>query len=122
MFMCFVAICFIAFLYSEDNLKDLYRVELPIIALFVLFGADLIVMSSDSFLLYIAIEIQSLSLYIFVALKRYSNLSHEAAIKYFITGSYASCPLLLGVYLIHKGLSTTSFTSIEILCLTTTCP
>lgn len=69
----------------------------------------------DFFIMYIALELQSLSLYILASLKRYSNLSVEAGLKYFIYGSFASGILLYGISLIYGSLGVTDFTNIYIL-------
>jgi NADH:ubiquinone oxidoreductase subunit 2 (subunit N) len=41
----------------------------------------------DFFVMYLVLELQSLSLYLLASLKRYSNLAVEAGLKYFIYGS-----------------------------------
>lgn len=50
-------------------------------------GMFLLVAASDFMLMYAAIELQSLSLYVLAAQKRFSNISVEAGLKYFIYGS-----------------------------------
>lgn len=81
--------------------NDTIAIELPLIILFCLLGAYIIIFSNNFFVLYMGIEVQSLGLYILVGSKKYSNLSIEAALKYFIIGSFASGVLLLGVSLIY---------------------
>jgi NADH-quinone oxidoreductase subunit N len=81
-----------------------------------MFGRDVFInFSYDFFIMYIALELQSLSLYILASLKRYSNLSVEAGLKYFIYGSFASGILSYGISLIHGSLGVTDFTNIYIL-------
>ena len=55
--------------------------------------------SNDLLLLYVSIELQSLSLYVLVALNRDSLKSSEAALKCFILGSIASAIILYGISL-----------------------
>jgi len=62
--------------------------------------------------MYLAIELQSFVLYILASIKRYSNLSIEAGLKYFIMGSFASGLMLFGITLVYGGLGTTSFQQI----------
>lgn len=50
----------------------------------------IIVSAKNLFLLYLGLELQALGFYILAGLKRYSNLSIEAALKYFIYSSVAS--------------------------------
>jgi len=54
----------------------------------------ILVSATNFFVIYLALELQSLGFYVLAGLKRYSNLSIEASLKYFIFGSVAS-----GVYL-----------------------
>lgn len=68
----------------------------------------LLLISNNLFLIYLAIELQSLSLYILASIKRYSNLSIEAGLKYFIFGSFASGLLLFGISLIYGFSGTTN--------------
>jgi len=58
-------------------------------------------MSFDLTLMYIAIEIQSLSFYILSSMKRNSAFSTEAGLKYFILGALASGLFLFGSSLIY---------------------
>ena len=69
----------------------------------------------DFFIMYIALELQSLSLYVLASLKRYSNLSIEAGLKYFIYGSFASGILLYGISLIYGSFGVTDFSNIYLL-------
>jgi len=61
------------------------------------------------------LELQSFCFYILASLKRYSNLSIEAALKYFILGSFSSAILLFGISLIYGFFGTTNFFEINIL-------
>ena len=65
--------------------------------------------------MYLALELQSLSLYTLACLKRYSNLSVEAGLKYFIYGSFASGILLFGISLLYGSLGVTEFNHIYLL-------
>lgn len=71
--------------------------------------AGLILMFANSFLtFYVAIELQSLLLYLLAGLRTGSFLGTESAIKYFIFGSIASSFLLLGFCFLYglTGMST----------------
>lgn len=76
--------------------------EFPLIILASLIGVILIIVSNSFFLTYFALEIQSFSLYILAASKRYSNKASEAALKYFIYGSLASAIFLFGSSIIFS--------------------
>lgn len=77
-------------------------------------GMFLLIVANDLFIIYLALELQSLSLYILASLKRYSNLSIEAGLKYFILGSFASSLLLYGVSLVYGFAGTTNLSDIYI--------
>lgn len=77
------------------------RFEFSLLLLLSCLGFLLVVMSFDLVLLYIAIEIQSISFYILSCLKRNSAYSTEAGLKYFILGALASGLFLYGCSLIY---------------------
>ena len=86
------AILYVSKSYVKNNNIELF--EYPILMLFAVLGMLLMVSANDFLLLYISVELQSLSLYVLVALNRDSLKSSEAALKYFILGSIASAIIL----------------------------
>lgn len=83
--------------------------EYPIIILLSVLGMFILVSANDFVVLYLAIELQSFCFYILSALKKYSNLSIEASLKYFIQGSFSSAMLLFGVSLIYGHFGSVEF-------------
>ena len=79
----------------------------------------ILISANDLMVIYLAIELQSFCFYILSALKKYSNLSIEAALKYFIQGSYSSALLLFGISLIYGHFGTVNFIIINNLIFTT---
>jgi NADH-quinone oxidoreductase subunit N len=72
------------------------------LALFSLGGMLLFVAANDLLTMFVALEVLSLPLYLMCALARRRRLlSQEAALKYFLLGSYASAFFLFGVALIY---------------------
>jgi NADH-quinone oxidoreductase subunit N len=72
------------------------------LTLFALGGMLLFVASNDLLTMFVALEVLSLPLYLMCALARRRRLlSQEAALKYFLLGSYASAFFLFGVALIY---------------------
>ena len=59
--------------------------------------------------LYIGLELQSLSLYVVAAIRRDSVKSSEAGLKYFVLGALASGMLLFGASLVYGFSGTTAF-------------
>ena len=74
-----------------------------ILVLIVLLGSLLLVSSVNWFSIYLALELQALTLFILVAIKKSSAYSAEAGLKYFVLGAISSgfflfgCALLYGV-------------------------
>ncbi len=72
------------------------------LTLFALGGMLLFVAANDLLTMFVALEVFSLPLYVLCALARRRRLlSQEAALKYFLLGSYASAFFLFGVALIY---------------------
>jgi len=88
------------------------RFELPVLLLLATLGMIMMVSANDLIALYIAIELQSLSLYVAAAVKRDSLRATEAGLKYFVLGALSSGMLLYGCSLIYGFTGTTSFDGI----------
>jgi NADH-quinone oxidoreductase subunit N len=72
------------------------------LTMFALGGMLLFVSANDLLTMFVALEVLSLPLYLMCALARRRRLlSQEAALKYFLLGSYASAFFLFGVALIY---------------------
>ncbi|MEU7904212.1 NADH-quinone oxidoreductase subunit NuoN [Actinoplanes sp. NPDC049118] len=72
------------------------------LAVFALGGMLLFVSANDLLTMFVALEVFSLPLYLLCALARRRRLlSQEAALKYFLLGSYASAFFLFGVALLY---------------------
>ena len=67
------------------------------LALFATLGMLLLVSSNNLLMVYLGLELLSLSLYALVALQRDSVVASEAAMKYFVLGALASGMLLYGM-------------------------
>jgi NADH-quinone oxidoreductase subunit N len=91
-----VAVCLV---YSRRYLQDrgLYKGEYLVLAQFALLGMMVMISANHFLVLYLGLELMSLSLYAMVALNRDSAVSSEAAMKYFILGALASGLLLYGM-------------------------
>ncbi len=85
------------YLYKER----IARFEYPVLVLFAGIGMLFMVSANNFLSLYMALELQSLSLYVLAAFHRNSLKSGEAAAKYFILGALSSGMLLFGISLIY---------------------
>jgi NADH-quinone oxidoreductase subunit N len=81
----------------------------------VLFGAvGMMLMSSavELVLIFIALEISSISTYILAGFRRRAAISSEASVKYFLLGSFATAFFLYGVALMFGATGSTSIAKI----------
>lgn len=81
--------------------RDLLKGELFTLSLFVLLGAAIMIAGNNFLVIYLGLELMSLSLYALVALRRDHAISTEAAMKYFVLGALASGFLLYGLSMIY---------------------
>jgi NADH-quinone oxidoreductase subunit N len=75
-------------------------------------GFSLMVASNNLIMLFLGLEVGSIALYVLAGLARERPESDEAAIKYFLLGSFASAVFVYGVALIYAG--TRQFQILEI--------
>ena len=85
--------------YAAD--RGMLRGELYALALFSLLGQMVMMSGSNLLVLYLGLELMSLSLYAVAALRRDSAPSSEAAMKYFVLGALASGFLLYGMSMVY---------------------
>jgi NADH-quinone oxidoreductase subunit N len=81
--------------------RGLFRGEFFALALFAALGMMVMISANHFLILYLGLELMSLSLYAMVALARDSARSTEAAMKYFVLGALASGMLLYGMSMIY---------------------
>jgi NADH-quinone oxidoreductase subunit N len=93
----------VTLLYSREYLarRGMLRGEYAVLALFAVFGIQVIVSAASLLSLYLGIEIMSLSLYALVAFDRDDGIAAESAMKYFVLGAIASGALLYGISILY---------------------
>lgn len=94
----------------EDKMLDY---EFSQLILLSTLGMMLLVGSGDLIMLYLAIELLSLSFYVLASIKRHSQHSTEAGLKYFLLGALSSGLLLFGMALVYAFTGATSFVAIS---------
>ncbi len=87
--------------------EDLQYPEYYLLILFSVFGMMMLASARDLIVLFIALEVMSLSVYSLVGFRRSDRLSNEAAMKYFILGGAASALLLYGSALLYGATMST---------------
>ena len=79
------------------------------LTLFVVAGMMLMASAADLIVMFLALETFSIGLYVLVGFRTRSLLSQEAALKYFLLGSFSSAFFLLGIALVYGATGTTNF-------------
>ena len=85
------------------------RYEYPLLVLFSALGMCMMVSANSFLALYMAIELQSLPIYVLAAVHRDNLRSTEAGLKYFVLGALASGMLLYGCSLVYGFSGTLKF-------------
>lgn len=85
--------------YAKD--RSMFKGELHALVMFTLLGQMVMISSNSLLMVYLGVELLSLSLYAAVAMQRDSTKSTEAAMKYFVLGALASGFLLYGMSMIY---------------------
>ena len=85
------------------------------LALLLLSAIGMIAMTTanDLIIVFLALEILSIPLYVLAAFDRRRLASQEAGIKYFVLGAFSSAVFLYGVALVYGATGTTSLTGIS---------
>ena len=87
----------------------LLKFEYPILIAFSTLGMLVVISSGNLLVLYLGIEVQSLSLYVIASFRRDNLRSTEAGLKYFVLGSLSSGLMLFGASLIYGSTGSIEF-------------
>ncbi|MCR5881678.1 NADH-quinone oxidoreductase subunit NuoN [Rhizobacter sp. J219] len=85
--------------YAEH--REILKGELFTLSLFALLGISVMLSANNFLIVYLGLELMSLSLYALTALRRDHADSTEAAMKYFVLGALASGFLLYGLSMMY---------------------
>jgi NADH-quinone oxidoreductase subunit N len=88
------------------RVRGLWKGELFTLSLFALLGTFVMISANNLLVIYLGLELQSLSLYALVALRRDDPRATEAAMKYFVLGALASGFLLYGMSMLYGATGT----------------
>ncbi len=81
--------------------RQSHETDRSALILFAISGAIIMVSFNNMAMLFLGIEILSISLYVLAGSNKESLLSNEASFKYFLMGSFATGFLLMGIALIY---------------------
>jgi NADH-quinone oxidoreductase subunit N len=112
-----LVICYatgLVLLLSMDYLarQDLERGEYYALVLFAAVGMLLMTSAADLMIVFLALEVMSLSLYVLAGYFRARLASGEASMKYFLLGAFASAFFVYGLALMFGVAGTTTFSRI----------
>lgn len=98
-----------ALLLGHDYLRriDVAVPEYNALILFAASGMSLLSVSNDLIMLFVALELMSVALYVLCAINRGDLRSVESAAKYFILGAFAAALLLYGIAFVYGAVGTT---------------
>ena len=101
-------------LLSHDYLHrmGLARGEYYVLMMFSLAGMLLMSMAADLIVVFLALELLSIPLYVLSAFAHPNPKSEEAGLKYFLLGAFASGFLVYGISLVYGATETTSLAGI----------
>jgi NADH-quinone oxidoreductase subunit N len=110
----FLITAFITVLISVNYLKkaDIERGEYYYLMLFSISGMMLMGMANDLILVFLALELLSIPLYVLAGFALPRVDSEEAAMKYFLLGAFASGFLVFGIAFVYGATGTTSLPEI----------
>ena len=110
----FMSSAFVIILSSRWLIRyDEKAFEYPILILFSSLGMAFMVSANDLITLYLAIELQSLPLYVLASFRRDNINSGEAGIKYFVLGALSSSLFLFGASLVYGFTGSVDFFEIS---------
>ena len=99
-----------------NKMSEQYKItEYPLIILFIVTGAILLMSTNDLVSIFLAIELQSYGLYILSTIYRNSELSTTGGLIYFLLGGLSSCFILLGTALLYANTGSTNLDNLYII-------
>lgn len=93
--------------------RGLDRAEFYALLLLSTAGMTLLSVSTDLIMVFIAVELLSLALYVMAGFERGRLEAQEASMKYFLLGAFASAFLLYGIAFVFGGTGTTNLLRIR---------
>lgn len=98
----------IALAYAYVKRMGLERGEYYILLLFSVVGMMLMAQAADLIVVFIALELLSIPLYVLAAINHRSPASEEAGLKYFLLGAFSTGFVVYGIALVFGATSSTS--------------
>ena len=100
-FACIAVLVTVAYAQPYLAVRDMLKGEFFTMSLFVLLGISVMCSANNFLVVYLGLELMSLSLYALTAMRRDHASATEAAMKYFVLGALASGFLLYGMSMMY---------------------
>jgi len=98
----------VALAYDYLKRMQIERGEYYVLMLFALSGMMLMAMAADLIMVFLALELLSIPLYVLAGFARPRPESEEAALKYFLLGAFSAGFMLYGIALVFGSTGTTA--------------
>ena len=95
------------------NKVNYFAVEYVVLILLSCLGIFCVISSKDFITLFVSLELQAFCGYILTAIDRDKKMASEAAVKYFIIGSVASCFSLFGMSMLYAATGSINYDVIQ---------
>jgi NADH-quinone oxidoreductase subunit N len=97
----------------DDNMRSgITAAESHVLVLLASSGMMLLVAARDLMIVFLGIELMSVSVYALAGMNRRNERSAEGALKYFLLGAFSTAFLLYGIALVYGATGTTNLTLI----------
>ena len=97
----------------DDNMRSgITAAETHVLVLLASSGMMLLVAARDLMIVFLGIELMSVSVYALAGINRRNERSAEGALKYFLLGAFSTAFLLYGIALVYGATGTTNLTLI----------
>ena len=115
--MLYLLVGFLTLIFSQGYLikkSGELRAEYPALIIFSVIGMMLMTRANDLVILFLGLELLSLSLYVLVGFLRNNVLSNESGIKYLLLGAFSTGFFLFGASLTYGATGTTNYNEIAL--------
>lgn len=111
----YISIGLVTLIFSQGYLEkkgSASRGEYPALILFAIIGMMLMTRANDLVIVFLGLELLSLSLYVLVGFLRHDHLSNESGLKYLLLGAFATGFFLFGAAITYGATGTTNYNGI----------
>ena len=115
--LLYIAIGLATLLFSPGYLEKkggVFRGEYPVLIIFSVIGMMLMTRANDLLILFLGLELLSLSLYVLVGFLKHNLLSNEAGLKYLLLGAFSTGFFLFGAALTYGATGATNYNEIAL--------